>query len=108
MLVFFVFCFFFIWTAHPPWRHVLSHSFPPRRSSDLARHAGALDADLLHHRVDQRRLRAVAQRALDHLVGRRAMAAAAAAAAAEAVDVENADAVDLLQDRKSTRLNSSH
>src|SRR3546814_4403327 len=72
-----------------------------RRAEDVAhaRHVGALDADLLHHLVDQRRLGAIAQGAFDHLVGRRAMAAAAVAA--EAVDVKDLD-------RKSTRLNSSH
>src|SRR3546814_15763420 len=67
-----------------------------RRAEDVAhaRHGGALDADLLHHLVDQRRLGAIAQGAFDHLVGRRAMAAAAVAA--EAVDVTDLNALDAL------------
>src|SRR5262245_25218307 len=58
------------------------------------RQAAALDADLFQHLVDHRRLHAVAQRRLDHLVGR--IARGRAAATGQPVDMQNADALDLL------------
>ena len=67
--------------------------------ADQARHLGeaaALDADIRQERIDQRRLHAVAQRRIDHLVGGAAAAIAAMAVAVEAVDLEDADALDLL------------
>src|SRR4029450_12090681 len=59
-----------------------------------ARQAAALDADLGEDVVDQRRLPAIAQRRIDHLVGGAAMAATAAAV--EAVDLQNTDGFHLL------------
>src|SRR5579883_1992765 len=60
-----------------------------------AREAAALDTDLGQDLIDERRLHAVAQRRIDHLVGG-AAAAAAAAAAVEPVHLQDADALDLL------------
>src|SRR5262245_9442440 len=66
----------------------------------VAQHVGhaaeraAFDADLLHEVVDHRRLNAVAQRGVDHLVGD--VLARRAAAAAETVDMQDLDALDLL------------
>src|SRR5262249_45345996 len=68
--------------------------------ADQARHLGeatAFAADVRQDGVDQRRLNAVAQRRVDSLVGGAAAAIATAmAVAVEAVDLENADALDLL------------
>src|SRR5262249_23946905 len=69
------------------------------RLADQAGHLGeasALDADVGKDRVDQRRLDAIAKRRVDPLVGGAAAAATACAIAVEAVDTENADALDLL------------
>src|SRR3954469_15623387 len=67
--------------------------------ADQARHLGeaaALDPDVREERIDQRRLHAVAQCRVDHLVGGAAATIAAAAVAVEAVDLEDTDALDLL------------
>src|SRR6266480_687079 len=67
------------------------------RLTNKARHfrqASALDADIGKDRVDQRRLHAVTQRRVYHLVG--GAAAAVAAAAVEAVHLQDADTFDLL------------
>src|SRR5688572_10240470 len=57
--------------------------------------ASTLHPDLGQDRVDQRCLHAIAQRGVDHLVGGIA-ARATAASAREPVDVQDADALDLL------------
>ena len=72
--------------------HVGGLAHQPAQSGEAA----ALDADLLEHLVDHRRLHAIAQRRLDHLVGRAAAGAAAPAAAAEPVHLQDADRLDLL------------
>ena len=67
------------------------------RLADQAAHLGeaaALDADIGQDGIDQRRLHAIAQGRIDHLVG--GAAPAAAAAAVEAVERHDADALDLL------------
>src|SRR6185436_10917175 len=69
------------------------------RLADQAGHLGkaaALDADIGEDRVDQWRLHPVTQRRVDHLVGGAAAAIVAAAPAVEAVDLKDADALDLL------------
>ena len=60
--------------------------------------AAALDADVGEDRIDQRRLNAVAQGRIDHFVGCAACTAVAVAAVAagQSVDVQDADALDLL------------
>src|SRR6185369_9289086 len=69
-------------------------------AADEALDVAAFDADLAQQLVDERRLRAIAQRRVDEPVGEaarvRAVAATAIAAAAEAVDVEDLDALDPL------------
>src|SRR5260370_12445051 len=73
--------------------HVARFANEPRHLGETA----ALDADVGENGIDQRRLDAVAQGRVDHFVGRAASAPIAAAiAAGQAVDVQNADALDLL------------
>src|SRR5271169_5221323 len=80
-------------------RRILADALHVAGLANEARHAGqapALDADLGEDLVDHRRLHPIAQRRIDHLVGCAASAAIAAAAAVEAVDLEDANAFDLL------------
>src|SRR5688572_21934515 len=70
-----------------------------RRGGRDAADVAAVQADLLQQHVHERRLRAVAQRAVDDVVGHAATAAVAPAApatAAQPVDVQDADALDAL------------
>src|SRR5216684_115207 len=61
------------------------------------RETTTLDADVGEDRVDQRRLDAVTQRRIDHFVRCTAPAAAVGSTAGQAVDVQDTDALDLLQ-----------
>ena len=80
-------------------RGILADALHVARLADESRHlreAAALDADVGQDRIDQRGLDAIAKRRVDHFVGRAAPAVAAGLTAVETVDLEDADALDLL------------
>src|SRR5688572_16120807 len=73
--------------------------FGHRRGARDAPDVAAVQADLLQQHVDERGLRAVTQRAVDHVVGHAAAAAVCAAARAatgQPVHVQDADPLDAL------------
>src|SRR6266849_1828647 len=82
-----------------PWRGLLADTLHIACFANKAWHlreTATLDADVGEDRVDQRRLNAVTQRRIDHFVRCTASAAAVSVAAGQTVDVQDADALDLL------------
>src|SRR5882724_10519393 len=82
-----------------PWRGLLTDTLHIACFANKAWHlreTATLDADVGEDRVDQRRLDAVTQRRIDHFVRCTASAAAVGGTAGQTVDVQDADALDLL------------
>src|SRR3546814_17024488 len=95
------YCFFFEWYGDHRNLHVLTHSFPTRRSSDLARRVDEDDdqGTVVGQRGDQR---AVIDGGEAAVTARRQGDAADRQALMQPLEAPQA------ADRKSTRLNSSH
>src|SRR6267143_1565954 len=82
-----------------PWRGLLTDTLHIACFANKAWHlreTATLDADVGEDRVDQRRLNAVTQRRIDHFVRCTASAAAVGGTAGQTVDMQDADALDLL------------
>src|SRR5439155_25493674 len=89
------------------------HSFPTRRSSDLLRHAEILEAvagrgRVHHERVPRRPPALPARRLVPDLPDRHQLLQPGRGGDEVLVDLALEDGAEGAEDRKSTRLNSSH